>query len=60
MLKTSSALAAGALFAEPVRAAAPPPTSVTPDLIEAARKEGKIAYYSRAGAERRRTPGQGL
>src|SRR5260221_9007984 len=46
VLKTSTALAAGALFAEPVRAAAPPPTSVTPALIEAARKEGKVAYYS--------------
>jgi iron(III) transport system substrate-binding protein len=46
VLKTSTALAAGALFAEPVRAAAPPPTSVTPALIEAARKEGKISYYS--------------
>jgi iron(III) transport system substrate-binding protein len=46
VLKTSTALAAGALFAEPVRGAAPPPTSVTPELIEAARKEGKIAYYS--------------
>src|SRR5215472_4863229 len=45
-LKTSTALAAGTLFAEPVRAAAPPPTSVTPQLIEAARKEGKISYYS--------------
>src|SRR5476651_1396961 len=45
VLKTSTALAAGALFAEPVRAAAPPPTSVTPALIEAARKEGKVAYY---------------
>src|ERR1700682_3816366 len=45
MLKTSTALAAGALFAEPVRAAAPPPSSVTPALIEAARKEGKLAYY---------------
>src|SRR4030088_3068646 len=46
VVKTSTALAAGALFAEPVRAAAPPPTSVTPALIEAARKEGKISYYS--------------
>jgi iron(III) transport system substrate-binding protein len=46
VLKTSTALAAGGLFAEPVRAAAPPPTSVTPALIEAARKEGKVAYYS--------------
>jgi iron(III) transport system substrate-binding protein len=46
VLKTSTAVAAGVLFAEPLRAAAPPPTSVTPELIEAARKEGKISYYS--------------
>jgi iron(III) transport system substrate-binding protein len=46
VLKTSTALAAGVLFAEPVRAAAPPPTSVTPELIDAARREGKISYYS--------------
>src|SRR5271154_5178466 len=46
LLKTSTALAAGALFAEPVRAASPPPTPVTPELIEAARKEGKGSYYS--------------
>ncbi len=45
-LKSSGALAAGALFADPVRAAAPPSTSVTPALIEAARREGKISYYS--------------
>ena len=46
VLRTSTALAAGALFAEPVRAAPPPPTSVTPALIEAARNEGKLSYYS--------------
>jgi iron(III) transport system substrate-binding protein len=46
LLKTSTALAASALFAEPARAAAPPPSSVTPELIEAARKEGKVSYYS--------------
>ncbi|HWZ39355.1 MAG TPA: extracellular solute-binding protein [Bradyrhizobium sp.] len=46
VLKTSTALAAGALFAEPARAASPPPTSVTPELIEAARKEGNVSYYS--------------
>ena len=44
VLKTSTALAAGALFAEPARAAAPPPTGVTPALVEAARKEGKLSY----------------
>src|SRR5450432_2255764 len=46
LLKTYAALTAGALFAEPVRAAAPPPATVTPELIEAARKEGRISYYS--------------
>jgi iron(III) transport system substrate-binding protein len=46
VLKTSTALATGALFAEPARAAAPPPTSVTPALIEAARREGRLSYYS--------------
>jgi iron(III) transport system substrate-binding protein len=46
VLKTSTAFAAGALFAEPVRAAAPPPSSVTPELLEAARKEGKLSFYS--------------
>ena len=37
---------AGAVFAEPLRAAAPPPSAVTPALIEAARKEGKLSFYS--------------
>jgi iron(III) transport system substrate-binding protein len=46
VLKTSTAFAAGALFAEPLRAAAPPPASVTQELVEAARKEGKVSYYS--------------
>ena len=46
ILKTSTALAATAVFAKPARAAAPPPTSVTPALIEAATKEGNISYYS--------------
>jgi len=45
LLKASASVAT-ALFAEPVRAAAPPPTQVTPGLIEAARGEGKVAYYS--------------
>jgi iron(III) transport system substrate-binding protein len=46
LLKTSTALAASALLSAPVRAAAPPPASVTPELIDAARKEGKVSYYS--------------
>src|SRR6476659_4883462 len=36
---------ASALFAEPAKAVAPPPTGVTPTLVEAARKEGKLSYY---------------
>jgi iron(III) transport system substrate-binding protein len=35
-----------AVFAEPVKAAAPPSTTVDSVLIEAARKEGKIGLYS--------------
>jgi iron(III) transport system substrate-binding protein len=46
VLKASTALAATALFAEPLKAAPPPPAIVTPALIEAARKEGKVSYYS--------------
>jgi iron(III) transport system substrate-binding protein len=46
VLRASTVSAAGLLFAEPLRAAAPPPTAVTPALIEAARKEGKVSYYS--------------
>jgi len=46
LLKTSAAAAASTLFAEPVKAAAPPAEAATPALIEAARKEGKIAFYS--------------
>ena len=46
VLKASAASAAGVVFAEPLRAAAPPPTAVTPALIEAARKEGKVSFYT--------------
>jgi iron(III) transport system substrate-binding protein len=42
----ASALAAGAVFAAPLRAAAPEPSVVTPALIEAARREGKVSYYT--------------
>ena len=37
---------AGTVFAEPLRAAAPPSATITPALIDAARKEGKISYYA--------------
>src|SRR5215207_5296534 len=45
VLKGSSALALG-VYAAPSRAAAPEPALVTPQLIEAAKKEGKIAFYT--------------
>ena len=46
MLKATTGFAAGAIFAEPLRAAAPPPSAITPALIEAARKEGKVSFYT--------------
>jgi iron(III) transport system substrate-binding protein len=35
-----------ALFAAPVKAAAPEPVAITPQLIEAAKREGKVVLYS--------------
>src|SRR5262247_3982697 len=35
-----------AVFASPIRAAAPPAEPITPALIEAARKEGKVVWYT--------------
>src|SRR3954470_21105195 len=46
LLRASTASVAGLVFAEPVRAAAPPASEVTPALIEAAKKEGKLSFYS--------------
>ena len=46
VLQGSTALAATALFAEPLRAAAPPAEAITPALIAAAKKEGKLAFYT--------------
>src|SRR6476620_11459451 len=46
VLKAGTALTATTLFAEPIRAAAPPAEAVTPALIEAAKKEGKVVYYT--------------
>ena len=45
VLKGSAAVAATA-FAEPSRAQAPAAETVTPALIEAARKEGKLVWYA--------------
>jgi iron(III) transport system substrate-binding protein len=46
VLKGTGALALGAVFASPSRAAAPPAEAITPQLIEAAKKEGKVVLYS--------------
>src|SRR5207302_1889356 len=45
VLKSSTALAAGSAFAT-IASAAPPPSPVTAELIEAARKEGKVVFYT--------------
>jgi ABC-type Fe3+ transport system substrate-binding protein len=46
VLKGASVLALGTVFASPARAAAPPPVAITPELIDAAKKEGKVVLYS--------------
>ena len=46
VLKGTTALALSAVFASPARAAAPPPVAITPELVEAASKEGKVILYS--------------
>jgi iron(III) transport system substrate-binding protein len=46
VLQGSGALLAGAAFSTRVMASAPPPEPVTPALIEAAKKEGQVIYYT--------------
>src|SRR5712675_2389978 len=46
VLVGSSALAVGAIFSTRVMSAAPPPSAITPTLIEAAKKEGKVVWYT--------------
>jgi len=45
LLRASTTIAAGVL-ASPLRAAAPAPSAITPALIGAAKKEGKLAFYT--------------
>ncbi|MFL5106700.1 MAG: extracellular solute-binding protein [Xanthobacteraceae bacterium] len=45
VLKASGALAM-TVYAAPLRAAAPPAEAITPALIEAAKKEGKVVWYT--------------
>jgi iron(III) transport system substrate-binding protein len=46
LLKSGTALAATTVFAAPLRAAPPEPSAITPALIEAAKKEGKLSFYT--------------
>jgi iron(III) transport system substrate-binding protein len=46
VLKASTALAASTVFASPLRAQAPAAETVTPALLEAAKKEGKVVWYT--------------
>lgn len=50
VLKGTAALTAvgmsGVVFAAPTRAQAPAAAAITPELIEAAKKEGKVAFYT--------------
>jgi iron(III) transport system substrate-binding protein len=46
ILKSSAALALGTVFAAPVRAEAPPAEAITPQLIDAAKKEGHVVWYT--------------
>jgi iron(III) transport system substrate-binding protein len=45
-LATSTGLVAGVVFAQALKAAAPAPSPVTPALIEAARREGRVSFYT--------------
>ena len=46
LMKAGVAFGAATVFAQPLRAAAPPSSAITPALIEAARKEGKASFYT--------------
>ena len=45
ILKGSAAVAAG-FYATPIKAQAPAPEAITPALVEAAKKEGKVIWYT--------------
>src|SRR2546421_12207914 len=46
ILKGSTALAFGAVFSSRVLAQVPPAEAITAQLIEAAKKEGKVVWYT--------------
>jgi iron(III) transport system substrate-binding protein len=46
ILKASTAAAASVVFAAPLKAALPETSAITPALIDAAKKEGKVTFYT--------------
>src|SRR6201991_2853721 len=46
VLKGTPALAAASTFATPIRAQAPAATAIDQKLIDAAKKEGKVVWYT--------------
>jgi iron(III) transport system substrate-binding protein len=46
LLKSSAAAGLATAFASPARAEPPPAEAITPQLIEAAKKEGKVVWYT--------------
>jgi iron(III) transport system substrate-binding protein len=46
LLKSSAAAGLATAFASPARAEAPPAEAITPQLTEAAKKEGKVVWYT--------------
>jgi iron(III) transport system substrate-binding protein len=46
VLKATGVVLAGTTFSTRVLASDPPPESITPDLIAAAKKEGQVIYYT--------------
>jgi hypothetical protein len=50
------AVLAGTVFAQPLRAATPLPSAVTPELVEAARNEGKVTFCGVDPAEHQKNP----
>jgi iron(III) transport system substrate-binding protein len=46
VLKASTLLAVGAVFPEPLNAAAPESTPISPAMIQAARREGTVTFYT--------------
>src|ERR1700747_807791 len=46
VLKGTAALAAGTVYASPLSAAPPRRSAIPPERVEAAKKEGKVIYYT--------------